>query len=107
MQTFHPERAPQVIFAFSSLNVRVNTTTQGSENQCRNGGQSFDDQQEAYTLAQAAEQYRGTNPSPANYGLGSYTLCDRDSSGQRQGCFLKVICASVAQASSATTIRRV
>jgi hypothetical protein len=45
-----------IIFALPSLNAQVNTTTQSTtEGQCQNGGQSFNAQQEAYTLAQSAE----------------------------------------------------
>jgi hypothetical protein len=73
-----------IIFALPSLNAQVNTATQSTtEGQCQNGGQSFNAQQEAYTLAQSAEQYRTTHSFGGNYGLGSYTICYKDGSQER------------------------
>jgi Tfp pilus assembly protein PilV len=72
------------ILALSSLNLRVNTSTQNaSEGQCQSNSQNFDARQEALTLAQAAEQYRHSKPFAGNYGLGSYTMCYSDASQQR------------------------
>ena len=65
-----------VFFVLSSLNVGTNTATQtNSEGQCLSNGKGFNTPQEAFTLAQAAEQYRSANPYKGNYGLGSYTIC--------------------------------
>ncbi len=59
-----------------SSNIRINTSTQTTtKNQCPQAGQSFDAQQEAFTLAQSAEQFRQIKPYNGNYGLGSYILC--------------------------------
>lgn len=72
------------ILALLSTNVQVNTSTQSaSEGQCLSSGQDFDAQQEAFTLAQAAEQYRVAHPFGGNYGLGSYTICFKDGTQQR------------------------
>lgn len=73
-----------LIFALPSFNTQVSTTTQTASNgQCLQNGQGFDEQQEAFTLAQAAEQYRAVHPYGGNYGLGSYTICYTDGSQQR------------------------
>ena len=73
-----------LIFALPSFNSQVTTTTQtASQGQCLPSGQGFDEQQEAFTLAQAAEQYRSTHPYKGNYGLGSYTICYTNGSQQR------------------------
>jgi len=67
------------ILALPSLNTRVSTTTQsGSQGQCLPNGQDFDYRQEAFRLAQVAEQYRTVNKFGGNYGLGSYTICYKD-----------------------------
>ncbi len=72
------------ILTLPSLSTRVNTTTQSrSQGQCLSNGQGFDDQQEAFRLAQVAEQYRAVNKFGGNYGLGSYTLCYKD--GTQEG----------------------
>lgn len=73
-----------LIFALPSLNTRVSTTTQtASQGQCLSNGQGFDEHQEAFTLAQVAEQYRSTHPYKGNYALGSYTICYTDGTQQR------------------------
>lgn len=73
-----------LIFALPSLNTQVNTSTQtASEGQCLQNGQGFDERQEAFTLAQAAEQYRATHPFRGNYGSGSYTICYSDGTQHR------------------------
>jgi hypothetical protein len=73
-----------LIFALPSLKTQVSTGTQtASEGQCLPGGQGFDEQQEAFTLAQTAEQYRAAYPFRGNYGLGSYTICYGDGTQQR------------------------
>ena len=65
-----------IFFLVPSYNIRTNTATQTTtENQCPQTGQSFDAQQEAFTLAQSAEQYRQIKPYNGNYGLGSYIIC--------------------------------
>ena len=67
-----------------SYNLRTNTSTQTTtENQCPAIGQSFDARQEAFTLAQTAEQYRKIKPFGGNYGLGSYIICFTDGTQQR------------------------
>ena len=73
------------ILILPSLNMKINTGTQSAANgNCPlSAGQSFDDQQEAFTLAQAAERYRSANPFGGNYGLGSYTVCYNDGTQQR------------------------
>ena len=73
-----------LIFALPSLNTKVSTTTQTASNgQCLPNGQGFDEQQEAFTLAQAAELYRAAHSFGGNYGYGSYTLCYSDGTQQR------------------------
>lgn len=54
-----------------------------AEGQCLSAGQDFNTEQEAFTLAQAAEQQRRMQPFGGNYGLGSYTLCYKDGSQRR------------------------
>lgn len=71
-------------YFLSSLNTHTSTTTQNnSEGQCLSSGKSFNEQQEAFTLAQAAEQYRSANKFAGNYGLASYTICYKDGSQSR------------------------
>lgn len=73
-----------LVLALPLVNTRVNTSTQtGIQSQCPETGQHFDDQQEAFTLAQAAQQYRSAHPFRGNYGLGSYIICFQDGSQQR------------------------
>lgn len=73
-----------LIFALPSFNTRVTTTTQtASQGQCLPNGQGFDEQQEAFTLAQVAEQHRIAHSFGGNYGFGSYTLCYQDGTQQR------------------------
>lgn len=68
-----------VLFVLPSLKIQTNTATQtASEGQCFDNGQNFDARQEAFTLAQTAEQYRTAKPFGGNYGLGSYTICYKD-----------------------------
>ncbi len=68
-----------VLLVLPSLRIQTNTATQtASEGQCQGAGQNFDARQEAFTLAQAAEQYRTANPFGGNYGPGSYTICYKD-----------------------------
>lgn len=45
-------------------------------------GYSFE-QEEAYQLAQEAQAYRRTHPTPANYGLASITIFSQDGSSHR------------------------
>src|SRR5438105_7804758 len=73
------------ILILPSLNTKINTGIQSAANgNCpSSAGQNFDDQQEAFTLAQVAEQYRSANPFGGNYGLGSYTICYKDGTQQR------------------------
>lgn len=59
-----------IAFAAGSLSA-VGTATTTTTQQCP----PFDAQAEAFRLAQAAEQFRTRNPTPRNYGLGSYVLC--------------------------------
>jgi hypothetical protein len=67
-----------------STNTQMKTSTQtASEGQCLASGQDFNAQQEAFTLAQAAGQYRAAHPFGGNYGLGSYTICYKDGLQQR------------------------
>lgn len=73
-----------IIFALPSLNTSTNTATKTvSEGQCLDNGRGFNTPQEAFTLAQAAEQYRTVHPFGGNYGLGSYTICYQDGTQQR------------------------
>lgn len=73
-----------LILVLPTLNAKVNTSTQTqSEGQCLPNGQGFDEQQEAFTLAQTAVQYRTTHPYRGNYALGSYTICYSDGTQQR------------------------
>jgi hypothetical protein len=60
-------------FALGSLNL-AGSATQTQTGQCP----PFDEQQEAFRLAQIAEQYRKANPRGTNYSLGSYTVCYTD-----------------------------
>src|SRR5947209_19732420 len=72
------------ILILPSLNVKVNQGIQSTPaGHCQSGDQGFDERQEAFTLAQTAEQYRRANPCGGNYGLGSYTVCYTDGSQQR------------------------
>ncbi len=67
------------ILILPSLNVKVNQGIQSTPaGQCQSGDQGFEERQEAFTLAQTAEQYRRANPFGGNYGLGSYTICYTD-----------------------------
>lgn len=71
-------------YFLSSLNIHTSTTTQSnSEGQCLSTGKNFNARLEAFTLAQAAEQYRNANKFNGNYGLASYTICYKDGSQQR------------------------
>lgn len=73
-----------VFVLLPSYNAGVNTSTQSTtQNQCPQAGQNFDAQQEAFTLAQTAEQYRRLNPFGGNYGPGSYIICFTDGTQQR------------------------
>lgn len=61
-----------VVFAAGSLsNIGTATTTATTTQQCP----VFDEETEAFRLAQIAELYRMRNPDPRNYGLGSYFVC--------------------------------
>ena len=74
-----------IFFLLPSYNTQVNISTQSTtQNQCPQAGQSFNAQQEAFTLAQSAEQYRRTHPFGGNYGLGSYVICYTDGTQQRE-----------------------
>jgi len=72
------------VLLWPSLNVRINTGIQDrTEGQCLSAGQNFDRRQEAFTLAQTAEEQRRIKPFGGNYGLGSYTICYTDGSQKR------------------------
>lgn len=58
-------------------------TQTNTEGQCLSNGQQFNGRQEAFTLAQIAEQYRAAHPFNGNYGYASYTLCYKNGSQQR------------------------
>ena len=74
-----------IFFLLPSYNSGVNTSTQSTtKNQCPPARQSFDARQEAFTLAQSAEQYRRAHPFGGNYGLGSYIICCTDGTQQRE-----------------------
>lgn len=74
-----------IFLLLPSYNTRVNTSTQSTtQNQCPQNGQSFDTQQEAFTLAQSAEQYRRVHSFGGNYGLGSYIICFTDGTQQQE-----------------------
>lgn len=74
-----------VFVLLPSYNAGVNTSTQSTtQNQCPQAGQNFDAQQEAFTLAQTAEQYRRAQPLPINYGLGSFIICFTDGTFKRE-----------------------
>lgn len=62
------------LLALGSLNLPVSTTTRNRSSSCP----GFDEQEEAFRLAQFTEQYRKSHPTPANYGLGSWTVCYTD-----------------------------
>lgn len=81
----NPAASVRLLFlALSSIHVQTNTATQtNSEGQCLPNGQGFDEQQEAFTLAQMAEQYRSAHPYGGNYGFASYTICYKDGTQQR------------------------
>lgn len=73
-----------LLLILPSLNLGVKTTTQtDSEGQCQFASRSFYTRQEAFTLAQAAELYRGSHPFGGNYSLGSYTICYTNNTQQR------------------------
>jgi hypothetical protein len=64
------------VLLWPSINARINTGIQDrTEGQCLSAGQDFDRRQEAFTLAQAAEQQRRIKPFGGNYSLASYTIC--------------------------------
>lgn len=65
-------------FALGSLNL-AGSTTRSRSSQCP----GFDEQEEAFQLAQFTEQYRKSHPTPANYGPGSWTVCYTDGSPVR------------------------
>lgn len=71
-----------VLYALAQFGASVGTQT-SKQGQCLNNGQSFNAQQEAFTLAQEVEQYRTANPYRGNYGLGSYTFCYKDGTQNR------------------------
>jgi hypothetical protein len=74
-----------IFLLLPSYNVQVNTSTQSTtQNQCPQVGQNFDAQQEAFTLAQSAVQYRRAQPLPVNYGLGSFIICLTDGTFKRE-----------------------
>ena len=60
--------------ALGSLNLAVSGTTTSRSSPCP----GFDERQEAFRLAQFTEEYRKSHPTPANYGLGSWTVCYTD-----------------------------
>lgn len=69
--------------AYSSLRLGNSSSQPSTEGQCLSHGQQFNGRQEAFTLAQQAEQYRTSHPYNGNYGYASYTLCSKDGSEQR------------------------
>lgn len=73
-----------VLYALAQFGASIGTQ-RSNQNQCLNNGQSFNNKQEAFTLAQAAEQYRAARQPPwkGNYGLGSYTICYKDGTANR------------------------
>ena len=74
-----------IFLLLPSYNTQINTSTQSTtQNQCPQAGQSFDARQEAFMLAQSAEQYRRMHPFGGNYGLGSYIICFTDGTQQRE-----------------------
>lgn len=79
-----------LLFTLPLPNTRTSSTTQSATPaSCPAAGQvfdvqqAFDAQQEAFVLAQSAEQYRAANPFGGNYGLGSYTICLNDGTLRR------------------------
>lgn len=70
--------------ALPLLNTGVNTGTQTQdEGQCQFAARRFYTQQEAFTLALAAQTQRSTFPFGGNYAIGSYTICYTNSTQQR------------------------
>ena len=72
-----------ILYAIAQFGASVGTQT-SNQSQCLNNGQGFNNEQEAFALAQTAEQYRAAKPLPVNYGLGSYTICYKDGSFTRR-----------------------
>ncbi|HEY1350557.1 MAG TPA: hypothetical protein VGF67_13115 [Ktedonobacteraceae bacterium] len=72
-----------LIFAYTGLRLGNSRTQTSPEGQCRSNGQRFDGRQEAFMLAQMAEQYRERHAFNGDYAYASYTLCLKDGSQQR------------------------
>jgi hypothetical protein len=70
--------------ALPLLNTSVSTGTQTQdEGQCQFAARRFSTQQEAFTLALAAQEQRSAFPFGGNYAIGSYTVCYTNSTQQR------------------------
>lgn len=70
--------------ALPLLNIGVNAGTQTQdEGQCQFAARRFYTQQEAFTLALAAQTQRSTFPFGGNYAIGSYTICYTNNTQQR------------------------
>jgi len=69
------------------VNTIVNTGTQTAqtenEGQCQFTTRRFYTQQEAFTLALAAQEQRSAFPFGGNYAIGSYTICYKNETQQR------------------------
>jgi hypothetical protein len=63
--------------------INSSGTQTNTDGQCLSNGQQFNGRQEAFTLAQMAEQYRTGHRFNGNYGYASYTLCYKDGSQRR------------------------
>jgi hypothetical protein len=69
------------------LNTNSSTGTQTgqaeNQGQCQFAARRFYTQQEAFTLAQAAQDQRSAFPFGGNYAIGSYTICYKNNTQQR------------------------
>lgn len=73
-----------VIAVLPTINVVPNIQSKTQEQgQCQFDTQRFLTQQEAFTLAGAAQTQRSAFPFRGNYAIGSYTICYKNSTQQR------------------------
>ena len=72
-----------IALPYLKLGTLAGVQTQSNDGQCLPKNQGFNERQEAFTLAQTAEQTRSATPTTANYGLASYTICYKDGSQSR------------------------
>lgn len=72
-----------LLFTYTAVRLGNEGTSTTIEGQCLASGKQFNGRQEAFLLAQKAEEYRAGHPFNGNYGAASYTLCYADGLQQR------------------------